>query len=378
MRCVLERGFGYNRYCYNRGLEVWQELYEEFCLMHNKTAKPNERKVRNILVNEKPDWAYEQSSRILQQAVHRLGRAWDNYFNPTMKRAKKPKFKAKHSDKQSFTTDRARVDGMYLILDQPRGQHFDRVRMAEPLRFAGDIKTTTITKRGQRYFASITVATAEMARPLFTNSYDVDAIDMNIKHLNSTRQTLNTLPDTLEKLYARVSLYQRVLAHKRAVHPTNFRSANYCKIRKKLNQTYLNITNLQQDMLQKFSRSVLDDCQTLVLEDLDVNAMKMNKHLAKNIHRGLFRRCRDIFTYKSEWEGKGLVVADRYYPSTQRCSNCGHIKTIIEPGGKQTLSGDSIHRQHGRYYCNSCGTVLDRDANAVQNLIQYAVGLTTE
>ncbi|WP_237396914.1 transposase [Okeania sp. KiyG1] len=29
-------------------------------------------------------------------------------------------------------------------------------------------------------------------------------------------------------------------------------------------------------------------------------------------------------TYKCEWYGSELVIADRYYPSSQICSNCGH------------------------------------------------------
>ncbi|WP_293070508.1 zinc ribbon domain-containing protein [Okeania sp. SIO2B3] len=29
-------------------------------------------------------------------------------------------------------------------------------------------------------------------------------------------------------------------------------------------------------------------------------------------------------TYKCEWYGSELVIADRFYPSSQICSNCGH------------------------------------------------------
>jgi putative transposase len=82
-----------------------------------------------------------------------------------------------------------------------------------------------------------------------------------------------------------------------------------------------------------------------------------------------------MIQYKSEWKGNRCIVADRYYPSTQRCSHCGHVKTGAD---KMTLQGDTIYYEHHTYRCYECGTVMNRDENAVNNLIHYAVGLTTE
>ena len=57
---------------------------------------------------------------------------------------------------------------------------------------------------------------------------------------------------------------------------------------------------------------------------------------------------------------------------------CGFIKTREATGGKQTLAGDSINQKHQLYHCFNCGANLDRDKNAVDNLIAYAAGLTAE
>lgn len=74
--------------------------------------------------------------------------------------------------------------------------------------------------------------------------------------------------------------------------------------------------------------------------------------------------------YKAEKFGKELIIADRYYPSTQRCSNCGHVKTGDD---KITLSGNKKYgTAHNEYICYECGFETDRDKNAVLNLLALA------
>ena len=51
-------------------------------------------------------------------------------------------------------------------------------------------------------------------------------------------------------------------------------------------------------------------------------------------------------------------MADRFYPSTRRCSACG------ETGGELPLSERTFH-------CSSCGHEADRDTNAAVCLAQY-------
>lgn len=96
-----------------------------------------------------------------------------------------------------------------------------------------------------------------------------------------------------------------------------------------------------------------------------------NTHMLKVIN--------DLFNYRrycwnqalATWNDRDLVLVDRFYPSTQLCSECGYRKTKDGYSGRQTLSGDSIHKDHQKYYCYNCGAVLDRDENAVRNIINY-------
>ncbi len=72
-----------------------------------------------------------------------------------------------------------------------------------------------------------------------------------------------------------------------------------------------------------------------------------------------FGELRRQLEYKTGWYRTGLVVADRWYPSSRTCSRCGTVKADL------TLA-DRV------YECDSCGLVLDRDVNAAVNLARYA------
>lgn len=68
----------YRRYCWNKGLETWQLMYEAYTLNAKDNSSPNERRVRDELVVNKADWQYDLSARCLQLAIKDLANAWKN------------------------------------------------------------------------------------------------------------------------------------------------------------------------------------------------------------------------------------------------------------------------------------------------------------
>ena len=98
--------------------------------------------------------------------------------------------------------------------------------------------------------------------------------------------------------------------------------------------------------------------KAIVIEDLNVSGMMKNRHLSKAIQQQEFRKCRTQLEYKCKLNNIELVVADRYFPSSKRCSCCGAIK-------KDLKLKDRL------YHCNECGIELDRDFNASKNLEKY-------
>jgi putative transposase len=73
-----------------------------------------------------------------------------------------------------------------------------------------------------------------------------------------------------------------------------------------------------------------------------------------------FRRQLD---YKTQLYGADLIIADRWFPSSKTCSNCGYKK-------------ESLSLSERVFECEQCSFVSDRDLNASLNLASLAVSST--
>ena len=394
MQTVLDSLCDYRRYCWNQGLELWNTLYEQRLIslpvelrakikesLADKTIKfseeeqalralfpaPSQNLVQNELVAQKADWQYELSARALLLAIKDLATAWNLFFN-NPKTAGKPRFQSRKKPKQGFKTDRARIIDGRLVLDQPHAYkgEWSSIRFKGASIPDGKLKLCAITRTKGKYIATITMDVETVELPKTDKK---TAVDANVDHFDTTESQTSLKPELLDPLYAKVRTYQRQLARKRKVNKNYRHSKGYQATRAKLQATYERIRNVQNDLLHKFTTDLYREFDTVVIEDLDVKGMQMKKK-AKNLHRSLFGRFRQFMEYKAEKFGRTLIIADRFYPSTQRCSDCGHVKTGDE---KITLSGNAKHgTKHHEYVCYHCGYEDDRDHNAVLNLLALA------
>lgn len=367
MKKVLDDLCDYRRYCWNQGLALWNDMYDSSLVLDDKKLRPSERKVRNELVANKADWQYQLSARCLQLAVSDLGTAWKNFFNKAQPDWGKPRFKSKKAPRQGFKTDRAKLVNGCLRLDKPRGitEKWSDIKFKGAKNLAGELKVVSIYRESGKYWASLPF---EVVVPKKAKTGAMTAVDVNVGHFNYTEGKINTLPNHLKKLYKRIKHYQRQLARKRVVNGKKAtQSNNYVKTRAKLQRDYRKVAYIQHNIIQKFTTKLVNDYDQIVIENLDVKQMQMSHVASKGLQRSLFGYFRQVLTYKAGWYGKEIILADKYYPSTQRCSNCGYIKTGDE---KISLDGNQKHKtKHNEYICYECGAIIDRDENAVNNLL---------
>ena len=92
----------------------------------------------------------------------------------------------------------------------------------------------------------------------------------------------------------------------------------------------------------------------VVIENLNVKGMLRNHKLARAISDIGFGEFRRQLEYKSIIFGTQIILADRWFPSSKKCSSCGRIKSDLS-------LADCVYR------CE-CGLVEDRDLNAAKNL----------
>ena len=133
-------------------------------------------------------------------------------------------------------------------------------------------------------------------------------------------------------------------------------SANRQKAVHQLARAHSRIANIRRDALHQATSILTKTKSAIMLENLNVSGMMKNRHLAQAIADVGLHEFRRQMIYKGVWYGCKILLADRFFPSTKRCSQCGTLKTM-----------DLNERE---YHCECCGLFLDRDLNAALNLKQ--------
>jgi putative transposase len=165
----------------------------------------------------------------------------------------------------------------------------------------------------------------------------------NPKHYEAARRKLARLSRAVSR--------KRGPDRRTGARPSNrWRKANTAR-----NRVHHRVTDLRRDALHKLTTALAHTYGTIVVEDLHVAGMVKNRRLARVISDAGFGEIRRQLTYKTTWNSGRLVVADRWYPSSKRCSGCGVVKTKLRLSERV-------------FACAECGLVLDRDTNAARNL----------
>ena len=85
--------------------------------------------------------------------------------------------------------------------------------------------------------------------------------------------------------------------------------------------------------------------------------MVKNHNLAKSISNASWSEFVRELQYKAIWYGRTIVKIDRFYPSSQLCSNCGYKNTDLK---KLNIR---------EWECPECHSIHDRDINASINIM---------
>ena len=100
--------------------------------------------------------------------------------------------------------------------------------------------------------------------------------------------------------------------------------------------------------------SLASEIQVIVLENLNLSGIMKNHHLAQAIADVGMYEVRRKLEHKGAWYGCKVQIADRFFPSNKRCSQCGQVKSVMGLDER-------------KYQCASCGLAIDRDLNTAIN-----------
>lgn len=332
----LQRAAGCARYTWNWALAEADKHYKAT----GKTVNFNELKKR--WNKEKPVWIKESPKDANQQAFTNLKQAFQRFFKRTSRR---PVFKSRHKHKNSFYISN---DKFHIADGRVHIPKVGWVKLTEKLRFEGKITSATVSKTADRWFISVSVRVKTEPNP----GGEIIGIDLGLKHFAtlSNGEVLEA-PKPLKKNLKTLARRNRQHSRKQK------KSKNKEKSRMRLARLHAKISNIRKDFLHKTTSSLVARTKLLIIEDLSVAGMSKLWGRAVN-DLGLYEFRRQL-TYKCEKAGVGLLLVDRWFPSSQLCSCCG---------GRQKLG-----LNERVYACPVCGLTLDRDSNAANNL--YTVGL---
>ncbi|MEN8215918.1 MAG: RNA-guided endonuclease TnpB family protein [Pseudomonadota bacterium] len=328
---------GIARFTWNWALAEWKNQYFE-------GLKPSAFELKKQFNAVKPiefPWMYNVTKYASQQPFIHLQAAFNRFFQGT---SRYPKFKKRgHHDSFYIANDHIKLDGKQIKLPK-----LGWLRMREALRFSGKVISATISNKANKWFVSLNVELYQM--PKSCDSQAGVGVDLGIKALATlSNGEVRKAPKPLKMFLKKLKRMQRSLARREKG------SHNRHKLRHKLAKVHAQITNIRLDSLHKLTTYLTNSFGGIVIEDLNVSGMLKNSKLSRAIADIGFYEFRRQLEYKSQYKGNYLLIADRWFPSSKTCSNCGHKK-------------EELKLSERVYHCEACAQEQDRDLNAALNL----------
>ena len=298
-----------------------------------------------LLVAEKREGNFKDVfSQVLQDVLRRLDKAFKAFFR-RVKAGEKPgypRFKGIGWYK-SFTYPQVgfKLEGSKLTLSK-----IGSIRIFKHREVEGKIKTCTIKKDLLGHWYAILVAEIEDVPAVDPTT--AIGVDVGLKSLITT-----SAGESIQYPRYYIQLEEKLAAAQRSLSRKRKGSANRLKAKAKVAKISKRIQNLRDEFHHQVSRKLVDSADIIVFENLNINGMLKNHHLAKHIQDHAWGKLIQFTKSKAAKAGKMVELVDARYTS-QKCSQCGIMvpKTLAE-------------RTHA---CPNCGLEMDRDLNASLNI----------
>ena len=360
---LIHKTFGCVRKMWNSLLAQSLDNDNQHYLPKNKRTK-KQYSVKEI--KQEYGYMYEVDALALTGTWRNLKQAWSNHFRNSSPSGA-PRFKKKRYAQSYQTNNLVSKSGNSIRIENNRIKlpKLGYVKIRLHRSFQGTIKTVTVRETASDEFYATLVVDDQPDKPQLAKTKQAVGIDLNIKNgetIVTSGGEIISKPDTT-RLELKLHKQQKKLAKRLIVaHKLKknvWESMNYQKQRKLVAKTQAKIAKIRKDWLNKVTWSLVNAYDSIHIEDLNVSGMTRNHHLAKHIVDSLFGEFRRQLTYKCDWYGKRLVLVDRWYPSSQLCSNCGY---------RFKGTKDLNIRE---WVCPQCGKHHSRDINAAINILNY-------
>ena len=386
---LLQKSFGSSRFIYNWCIDEIQNHYKitkkhlsKFELSNRLTAL---KKVNSL------SWLNEISTYTLRHSIFDCTKAYKRWFDminkngvrfsqKVLKRCDRenrkpiinesdgfPRYKSRKSEQKCPTRpERMTFKGRYVHLEKIGDVKLAKVK----LDLNGKIMNSRIHFDGVDYWLSFSIEYSDIQKNIKSKTQpktEPIGIDLGLTTLVYCSNQMKFKKPYVKKLDKKIKRFQRRASKiyqpmidycmkTKTKFSTLVKSNNLIKLEKKLRKYQIKKTNILISNIHKVTSELIKlNPERIVIENLNVEQMKKVHHMARLVKDAKFYEIKRQLIYKCRNNDINLVIADRWYPSSKTCSNCGTIKYDLK-------LKDRIFR------CPHCGTVIDRDLNAAINL----------
>lgn len=353
---TLNKVLGCYRFVYNQMLALKQNAY--------KTDKTN-LKVTDLskwfhgtlLKDEQYAWLKEQNTKVMKQAIRQMDGAYQKFFK---QHNGFPKFKT-NKDKQSamfpyeaiskHNTFETRHISLTTPLKNIKFRCSD-LYLSRLQKYNKNIRSATLSKtKSGNFFLSILIEIEDAELKRFEHTNKQVGIDLGVKDfvITSDGEVFEN-KHFFKKEEKQIKKLQRQLS-KKVKGSNNRKKAQIC-----IAKLFERITNKKSAYIHYVANELLSYFDTIFMEDLNVQGMLRNHHLAKAIQEVGFYKFKETLVSKALVNDKQVVFIDRFYPSSKTCSVCGYKKRDLRLSDRE-------------WVCPKCGTNHDRDINAAVNIL---------
>lgn len=352
----LNKVLGCYRFVYNQMLALKQKEYNE-----NKKslglAGLSKYFHGTLLKDEQYTWLKEQNTKVMKQSIRQMLSSYDKFFK---QHNGFPKFKSK-KDKQSALFPLEAIskhntfETRHISLTTPLKNikfrcsdlYFSRLQ-----KYNKNIRSATLSKtKSGNFFLSILIEMEEAELKRFEHTNEQVGIDLGVKDfvITSDGEVFEN-KHFFKKEEKQMKKLQRQLSKK--VKGSNNRK----KVQIRIAKLFERIMNKKDAYIHYVTNELLTYFDTIFMEDLNVQGMLKNHHLAKAIQEVGFYKFKETLVNKALVNNKQVVFIDRFYPSSKTCSVCGYKKRDLKLSDRE-------------WVCPQCGTKHDRDINAAMNIL---------
>jgi len=334
-----------SRFVYNWSIEDRKNLWQR---CHVSTNFNDQSGYLKHLKGANP-WLKEVHAHPLQDALKRVELSFVRFFKAHKKGHGFPRFKGRNQY-DSFTfkewENGASFDGKRLSLSK-----IGRVRIVLHRLIEGEIKTCTIKRREDGWYALFSVVVADPKPSKINNPVGID-VGLESFAVLSTGEKIEN-PRHLRTSERGLKIAQRKASRRKKGSNRRRKAVRHLAL------MHLRVQRARKSFHFTQASRLAKRFNPIFVEHLNIRGMLRNHRLAKSISDASWGQFLGILSHSAESAG-GASIAMEARGSSQECARCG--AHVPKPLSERT------HR------CWNCGWVVPRDENSANVILNRGLG----